>query len=585
MRFAKAIVAFVLLIAFAHLLATFPAFPPASMSDRPFPLLWMVLKLDQPWAPTLQQVILAGVCVTGIVAALLAFALSVRPNSGPASVRLTRALLMGSFAVAWLWTIRDFPPAAPWLLEHRNVRLVVDVVAVGLFMIAPIDLLRFAAGYPRPVALDGFWAANGVHEISPLLPVVENLKSDRTDQSARERNMLRARRNLERLLRAMQSRAASAIALLLAVIATLIWHNADAKSLVGSLGLILPMVVPILPLVFAFYVTKTHARLGVADDRRAVEWIYWSVMLAAMLFGLSFVGAMAWALTGDIGGSLKGFFYTALLGPVLIALALVVALAVSVFYRGAVDPSLMVRRTALYSVLGVLLTALFIAMEGVVSSQVITRVGLPSESGAVMAGTAVALAFGPARNRVESHVVAWMERLRPVGELSASERETLTIAFCDLAGFTSLTSRDEDAALTAATCFHRTARDVAKGHGGHVVKTLGDAVLMRFKSPGDAIDAVRRLHAATAMAFSAAQLPIMPVHSGLHTGPVAVAADGDVFGATVNLAARLQAEAASDEILLSDEMRQPAPSVHVADAGMRVLRNIPSPVKVWRVLA
>ena len=74
MRFAKAIVAFVLLIAFAHWLATFPAFPPASMSDRPFPLLWMVLKLDQPWAPTLQQVILAGVCVTGIVAALLAFA-------------------------------------------------------------------------------------------------------------------------------------------------------------------------------------------------------------------------------------------------------------------------------------------------------------------------------------------------------------------------------------------------------------------------------------------------------------------------------------------------------------------------------
>ena len=49
-------------------------------------------------------------------------------------MRLTRALLMGSFAVAWLWTIRDFPPAAPWLLEHRNVRLVVDVVAVGLFM-------------------------------------------------------------------------------------------------------------------------------------------------------------------------------------------------------------------------------------------------------------------------------------------------------------------------------------------------------------------------------------------------------------------------------------------------------------------
>lgn len=584
MRFFKSIVALVLFIAFAHWLAVFPALPAVSESDRPFPLLWMVLKQSQPWAPTLQRLTLICVCITGMVASALAFALSVRANSALAANRLTRALLMGSLAVAWFWTMREFPPASEWFLEHRDVRFVIDMIAVGLFLLAPIDLLRFAACFPRPVALDSFWVANHGQGVSPLMSVLSGFMPGQVDVAKREQEMLETRRSLERTLHFLQSRAASVIAILLAVVATLIWRYSSAKGFIGSLSLTIPMVVPMLPLIFAFYVTKTNARLGLPDDRRAVEWIYWSVMLAAMLFGLSFLGAMAWALTGDIGGSMKAFFYTAILGPILIALTLVNALAMSVFYRGAVDPALMVRRTALYSVLGVLLTALFVAMEGALSSQVIMRVGLPSETGAVVAGTAVALAFGPARNRVELRILEWMERVRPARTLSAGEREPMTIAFCDLAGFTSLTVRDEDAALTAATCFHRAAREVAKSHDGRVVKTLGDAVLMCFKSAVDAIAAARSLHAAAAAAFAAENLPALPVHSGIHTGLVAIAADGDVFGAAVNLAARLQAEAGSGEILISDETRQSAPSAGASDAGERTLRNMPAPVRVWRVV-
>lgn len=584
MRICRSIVALALFLAFAHWLAVFPALPAVAESDRPFPLLWMLLKLNQSWTPALQQVTLVAVGITGLVASTLALALSVRPNSTLAAARLTRALLMGTLAVAWFWTIREFPPAFSWLLEHRTARLVIDMIAFSFFLVAPIDLLRFATCYPRPVALDSFWAANHGDEASPLQSILKRLRPGQLEDAQRDQELLEGRRNLEWILHALQSHAASAIAILLAVIATLIWQHASAKGFIGSLSLTIPMTVPMFPLIFAFYVTKTNARLGLPEDRRAVEWIYWSVMLAGMLFGLSFVGSMAWALTGDIGGSLKAFIYTAILGPVLVTLTLIIALAMSVFYRGAVDPALMVRRTALYSVLGVLLTALFVAMEGALSSQVVMRVGLPSETGAVVAGTAVALAFGPARNKVETRILEWMERLRPAQALSASEREPMAIAFCDLAGFTSLTVRDEDAALTAATCFHRAAREVAKANGGRVVKTLGDAVLMSFKSAADAITAVKALHAAATAAFSAENLPALPVHSGIHTGLVAIAADGDVFGATVNLAARLQAEAGSDEILISDETRQSAQAVGVADGGERALRNIPDPVHVWRVV-
>ena len=106
-----------------------------------------------------------------------------------------------------------------------------------------------------------------------------------------------------------------------------------------------------------------------------------------------------------------------------------------------------------------------------------------------------------------------------------------------------------DATLDAVGgCLERL-RDATGTAGGRVVKTLGDGLMALFPSAD-----------AAAMAAAAMQKAIeaMPEHSprpgvriGFHSGPVINREDGDVFGDTVNLAARLAQQAARDQILTS----------------------------------
>ena len=84
------------------------------------------------------------------------------------------------------------------------------------------------------------------------------------------------------------------------------------------------------------------------------------------------------------------------------------------------------------------------------------------------------------------------------------------------------------------------------GHLGEVVKLLGDGVLVRFDDAGAAIDGSLDLLAA----LPASGLP--SAHAGVASGPL-IARDGDVFGRTVNLAARI-ADAAPDGRLYVPEV-------------------------------
>jgi class 3 adenylate cyclase len=77
------------------------------------------------------------------------------------------------------------------------------------------------------------------------------------------------------------------------------------------------------------------------------------------------------------------------------------------------------------------------------------------------------------------------------------------------------------------------------------------------------------------------------MHSGIHTGEVLLAADGDVFGQTVNLAARLQDVAGPGEIVLSDDTRRNAelPDEATRSMGARRLKNIPEPFDCHLIIA
>ncbi len=107
------------------------------------------------------------------------------------------------------------------------------------------------------------------------------------------------------------------------------------------------------------------------------------------------------------------------------------------------------------------------------------------------------------------------------------------VAFVDLTAFTRLTEeRGDEAAAAAALRLGELAADVVRPSDGRVVKLLGDGVLLQFDDAMAAADATLGLLGA----LPGAGLP--SGHAGIASGPL-IRRDGDVFGRTVNLAARI----------------------------------------------
>ena len=150
-----------------------------------------------------------------------------------------------------------------------------------------------------------------------------------------------------------------------------------------------------------------------------------------------------------------------------------------------------------------------------------------------------------------------------------------TFLFADLVGFTALSiEQGDEKAADVATRFQREVRRLADGHGATVVKSLGDGAMVRAT---DAADAVRL---ALALANGLEELP--PVRVGVNTGP-AVERDGDFFGSSVNLAARLSQAARGGEVLLTDATRAAARRARpqLEERGARTFRNARDPVVVY----
>jgi class 3 adenylate cyclase/YHS domain-containing protein len=155
-----------------------------------------------------------------------------------------------------------------------------------------------------------------------------------------------------------------------------------------------------------------------------------------------------------------------------------------------------------------------------------------------------------------------------------------TIAFVDLAGFTALTEVHGDgAALDLIDALTDAARDACRKAGAELVKTIGDAVMIAGPTPAVGFEAVRLLF------YEAYDLDGFPEpRAGLHHGPV-IERDGDYFGATVNLAARVASRAASGQALITEAILGAAAEadIDVVPLGAQPLRNILDPVVLHAV--
>ncbi|MFL5646248.1 MAG: adenylate/guanylate cyclase domain-containing protein [Chloroflexota bacterium] len=164
------------------------------------------------------------------------------------------------------------------------------------------------------------------------------------------------------------------------------------------------------------------------------------------------------------------------------------------------------------------------------------------------------------------------------GRLPARPSLPTAVAFVDLTGYTSLTERlGDDAAAAAAVRLAVLADDCVRNNGGRVVKLLGDGVLLRFDDPRTAVDAVLEL----LDAIEAAGLP--SGHAGIAAGRV-VQRDGDIYGRTVNLAARVSAHAESGRLLVDEEVAGIlGDRAGVEPAGSVALAGFAEPVALWSV--
>jgi adenylate cyclase len=160
------------------------------------------------------------------------------------------------------------------------------------------------------------------------------------------------------------------------------------------------------------------------------------------------------------------------------------------------------------------------------------------------------------KGALEEFVEAALER---TGRLSRLHRPP-AVCFLDITGYTRLTEeRGDDAAAGVAERLAAFVRRSSQAHKGEPVKWLGDGVMFYFPDPGEG------LLAALEMAAGVAVEGLPPAHVGMHAGPV-VFQEGDYFGRTVNIAARIADYARPGEVLVSQEVVDAAPETPVTFA-------------------
>jgi class 3 adenylate cyclase/tetratricopeptide (TPR) repeat protein len=224
--------------------------------------------------------------------------------------------------------------------------------------------------------------------------------------------------------------------------------------------------------------------------------------------------------------------------------------------------------------------------------------------------------------------------------LRSSERRHLTVLFCDLVGSTEIAARlDPEEWQETIAAYHRAAADAIGRFGGHVAKYLGDGVMAYFGYPeahdNDAERAVRAglaiLEAVTKLneqappspdirtsqtrfpsassgfrltssadAAPSAPSPVvknaggerrrrLSVRVGIDSGAVVVGPgagkETDVFGEAPNIAARVQASAVPDTVLISAATHRLVAGLFVVeDCGARVLKGVEQPMQLYRVI-
>jgi TolB-like protein len=166
------------------------------------------------------------------------------------------------------------------------------------------------------------------------------------------------------------------------------------------------------------------------------------------------------------------------------------------------------------------------------------------------------------------------------------ERRLAAILAADVVGYSRLVRADEEGTLARLKALRDELIDPSTTrHGGRIVKTMGDGVLIEFPS---VVDAVRSaVEVQQSLAAREADVPEdrrIVIRVGINLGDVVIDGD-DIHGDGVNVAARLEALAEPGSICVSgavyDQVRDRV-DFTFEDLGEQEVKNIDRPVRVWR---
>jgi adenylate cyclase len=152
------------------------------------------------------------------------------------------------------------------------------------------------------------------------------------------------------------------------------------------------------------------------------------------------------------------------------------------------------------------------------------------------------------------------------------------VCFLDITGYTRLTEeRGDEAAADLAARLATLVRRSSQEHGGQAVKWLGDGVMFYFPDPGQAV------LAALDMVEGVTSHSLPPARVGIQAGPV-VFQEGDYFGRTVNVAARIAEYARPGEVLVTDQVLDAADGTPVTfdDIGLVELKGVSGALRLHR---
>ena len=167
-----------------------------------------------------------------------------------------------------------------------------------------------------------------------------------------------------------------------------------------------------------------------------------------------------------------------------------------------------------------------------------------------------------------------------------SAPRSLAILFADVTGSTKLyeTLGDVEALKTIGRCLD-ILRRVCEDHGGRVIKTIGDGSMAVFPLPANAAYASIAMHLEISKQRTSRGAPLS-IHTGFHYGPT-LGGDADVFGDTVNVAARLAGLAKAGQTLVSAqtfEALSPALRARMRDQDVHTVKGKQGDIAIYELL-